>query len=399
VIPNIQTAGNYSYAPSSSITNEFIIRESYERLGIVSDNLSNQQLVSALNSCNLILINWLNKGLRQWMIRQKMEAVVLNQQQYLILDNQGNQTISEIRDCILRTQERLAVYIPSNYAEAYYTTGTPFSSSGDPTQAFNYYSTTPSIVTGSLSNNAQIGFNFNNPPINTSSVTLIGINSSTTSNYTLSLQTSPDNVNWTTLTTYPNRLYPAGNIIWQPIWGGQTLQYLQIVETSGQTLQLNQLYFSNVVNDIYMSRIARDTYASLPNKQSSNAQPNQYFFDKQISPALYLWPYPNTIASNGGDSFSPSTIYQNQWILLINYTQSLYDIGGLFNIPEIPARFYDAMIAELTLRLAIKNGKTESISIYAGDAENAFRLAMTEDTERTPIRISSHSGDGGGIYY
>jgi hypothetical protein len=398
MIANIQTAGNLSAAPISSITNELIIREAYERLGVISDNLSNQQLISALNSCNLILISWLNKGLRQWMIRQKMEAVVLNQQQYLILDNNGNQTISEIRDCILRTQMRLALYIPSSYADTSSTTGTPFSSSGDPTAAFNYYSITPSIVAGSVQNNAKIGFNFNLPPLSYSGVTLIGINSSTTSDYTFDLQTSSDGINWTTITTYPSRIYPANNIIWQPIFGGTTCQYLQIIETSGETLQLNQLYFSNVVNDIYMSRIARDTYASLPNKQSSNAQPNQYFFDKQISPALYLWPYPNTIASNGGDSFSPSTIYQNQWILLLNYTMSLYDVGGLLNIPEIPARFYDAMIAELTLRLAIKNGKLEAIQVYASDAENAFRLAMIEDTERTSLKISSYDGSSSGIY-
>ena len=390
---NLLTAGTLSASVSAQkITNEIIIREAYERLGIVSDNLSYQQIASALNSCNLILTSWLNRGLRQWMIRQKMEAVVLNQQQYLILDNNGNQTISEIRDCILRTQMRLAIY---NSGNSTLTTGTPFASNGNANNAFDYTQNSSTLISGP---NATIGFNFNLPIATISNITLVGINSSISANYAFDLQTSSDGSNWTTITSYPLRNYPAGNIIWQPIFSGQTLQYLQIVETSGQTLQINQLYFSNVVNDIYMTRIARDVYASLPNKQNSNAQPNQYFFDKQISPTLYLWPYPNTIAANGGNSFSPSTIYQNQWILLLNYTQSLYDIGGLFNIPEIPPRFFDAMIAELTLRLAIKNGKMDAIPIYSSDAENSFRLAMTEDTERTPIKISSHSGDGSGIY-
>jgi hypothetical protein len=382
---NILTAGGLSGTTSAQkITNEIVIREAYERIGIVSESLSTQQLVSALNSCNLILISWLNKGLRQWMIRSKMEAVVLNQQQYLLLDNQGNQTISDIRDCVLRTQMRLAILSSTAV------TGTPFSSSGDATQAFNNYSVTPSVVVGP---NATIGFNFNAPVVNSSSVTLIGINSSTTSNYTFNLQTSSDNINWTTMNSYPSRNYPKDNIIWQPIFAGITLQYVRLVETSGATLSLNQLYFSNVVNDIFMTRVARDVYFSQPNKQSSNAQPNQYFFDRQISPALYLWPYPTMI----GQNIAQNT-YQNQWILLLNYTQSLYDIGELYNIPEVPPRFFDALIAELTLRLALKNGKTDAIQLFSSDAENSFRLAMMEDTERTPIRISSYGGDGVGIY-
>ena len=388
---NLSTAGTLSSSVSSQlITNEIIIRESYERIGIVSDSLSNQQLVSALNSCNLILNSWLNKGLRGWMIRQKMEAVVLNRQQYFLLDENGNNTISDIRDCVLRTQTRLAVY---NTSDSTLSTGTPFASSGSANNAFDSTAGTSVTIAGS---NATIGFNFNLPVSTYSNVTLIGINSNLTTSYTFDVQTSSDGATWSTITSFSSRSYPANNIIWQPIFSGQTLQYLQLVETSGQTLEINQLYFSNVVNDIYMTRIARDVYTSLPSKQSSNSGPNQYFFDRQINPAFYPWPYPTTIT--GSTTTSSSTTYDNQWIFLLNYTKALYDIGGLFNTPEIPPRFFDAMISELTLRLAIKSQKTDMISIYASDAENSFRLAMIEDTERTPIQISSYGGDGGGIY-
>lgn len=391
---SLLTAGTLSSSVNSQlITNEIIIREAYERIGIVSDNLSNQQLVSALNSCNLILNSWLNKGLRAWMIRQKMEAVVLNRQQYFLLDENGNNTISDIRDCVLRTQSRLAIY---NSSDSTLSTGTPFASSGSANNAFDSTAVGGVTITGSTSSNAKIGFNFNLPVSTYSNVTLIGINSSVTNTYTFDLQTSSDNSTWSTITSFASRSYPAANIIWQPIFSGQTLQYLRLVETSGQTLKINQLYFSNVVNDIYMARIARDVYMSFPSKQSSNSQPNQYFFDRQINPAFYPWPYPTMIT--GSTTSSSSTTYDNQWIFLLNYTKALYDIGGLFNIPEIPSRFFDAMIAELTLRLAIKGQKTDMISIYASDAENSFRLAMMEDTERTPIQISSYGGDGGGIY-
>jgi hypothetical protein len=388
---SLLTAGTLSSSVSSQlITNEIIIREAYERIGIVSDNLSNQQLVSALNSCNLILNSWLNKGLRAWMIRQKMEAVVLNQQQYFLLDENGNNTISDIRDCVLRTQARLATYDSS---DSTLSTGTPIASSSTANNAFDSTSDTPVTIAGS---DATIGFNFNLPVSTYSNVTLIGINSNVERNYTFDVQTSSDGDTWSTITSIPSYTYPANNIIWQPIFSGPTLQYLQLKETSSKTLKINQLYFSNIVNDIYMTRIARDVYTSLPSKQSSNSSPNQYFFDRQINPAFYPWPYPTTIT--GSTTSSSSTTYNNQWIFLLNYTKALYDIGGLFNVPEIPSRFFEAMIAELTLRLAIKAQKTDMISIYASDAENSFRLAMIEDTERTPIQISSYGGYGGGIY-
>lgn len=49
----------------------FIIEEAYERLGILPEVLTAQQVKSAIRSLNVMLTSWMNQGLNLWTVREQ----------------------------------------------------------------------------------------------------------------------------------------------------------------------------------------------------------------------------------------------------------------------------------------------------------------------------------------
>jgi hypothetical protein len=56
------------------------------------------------------------------------------------------------------------------------------------------------------------------------------------------------------------------------------------------------------------------------------------------------------------------------------------------NTVDVPFRFYEALIAGLAAKLALKKAP-ESLSMLKALADEAFDLAAAEDRERAPIRM------------
>lgn len=131
-----------------------------------------------------------------------------------------------------------------------------------------------------------------------------------------------------------------------------------------------------VQTDIFMTPISRDDYASYPQK-STQAPPTVYWFNRQITPTITLYPVP--------DSGGPYTLnyYACTQIQDANLT------GG--ETPDIPVRWFDAMCAGLAYRLA---------RLYAPaledkrkqDYADAWEVAAKSDLENTPVRISPRLG-------
>jgi len=125
-------------------------------------------------------------------------------------------------------------------------------------------------------------------------------------------------------------------------------------------------------NDRMIFAISRTEYAAIPNKTTQQF-PNQFWFDRLISPTLTFYPTP--------DGNGPYTCYYYRVRLL----QDAKMPNGL-NI-EVPALWLDAIVAGLAHRLA---------RIYAPtledkrkmDADEAWRIAATQDTENVALYIS-----------
>lgn len=124
--------------------------------------------------------------------------------------------------------------------------------------------------------------------------------------------------------------------------------------------------------DIFMTPISLDDYAGYPQK-GTQAPPTVYYFNRQIIPQVTTYP----VADSGG----PYTF--TYWCCVQVEDANL--TGG--ETPNVPVRWYDAMVAGLAYRLA---------RIYAqpledkrkADYMDAWGLAANQDLQQTPVRVT-----------
>lgn len=113
--------------------------------------------------------------------------------------------------------------------------------------------------------------------------------------------------------------------------------------------------------------MTRDQYHAIPDK-TIEGMPTNYWFDRDAStPTLYLWPVPDTATDD----------------LIYYYLRRLQDTGTAAGTPDIPYRWYEAMVSGLAAKLSEK---------FAPDRENflrnkagaRYKEADVEDRERAP---------------
>jgi hypothetical protein len=110
-------------------------------------------------------------------------------------------------------------------------------------------------------------------------------------------------------------------------------------------------------------------YAALPEKTEQGA-PNSFWFDRQIQPIVYVWPVPD---ANASYSLNLRIISQPDDAKLPNGVTA-----------DIPYRWLDAFTAALAARLAVIY-RPELEAKRQADAERAWQIAATEDTEQVPL--------------
>jgi hypothetical protein len=117
--------------------------------------------------------------------------------------------------------------------------------------------------------------------------------------------------------------------------------------------------------DRYITPMSRTDYAGMSKKQTEG-QPTTYWFDRTITPTITLWPIPDDAQ---------------------DYTLNYYACTQMEDVnlaggetPDVPYRWFDVLVAELSYRMA---------RIYAPqleaprkiDAKEAWDIAATQDTE------------------
>jgi hypothetical protein len=128
---------------------------------------------------------------------------------------------------------------------------------------------------------------------------------------------------------------------------------------------------SSQTNDRLLNPISTYEYSAIPSK-SIEAPPTVFWFNRQITPVIKLWPVPD----DGGP-----------YTLLLQTMVQVQDANlPSGETPDIPYRWYDAFTAGLSYRLS---------RIYAqqlegarkGDYMEAWETAAAEDTEDVPVYI------------
>ena len=128
--------------------------------------------------------------------------------------------------------------------------------------------------------------------------------------------------------------------------------------------------------DLQMTKISRSEFLNIPTK-STQARPNQFFLDKQVSPVLNIWPTPE----NSTD------------VLVFNKLVRMDDADTATNTMDMPFRFYPCFAAGLAYYIAIKKAP-DRVVMLKQMYEDEFERAMSQDEDTASFRISPYLRNG-----
>ena len=128
--------------------------------------------------------------------------------------------------------------------------------------------------------------------------------------------------------------------------------------------------------DLQMTKISRSEFLNIPTK-STQARPNQFFLDKQVSPVLNIWPTPE----NSTD------------VLVFNKLVRMDDADTATNTMDMPFRFYPCFAAGLAYYIAIKKAP-DRVGMLKQMYEDEFERAMSQDEDTASFRISPYLRNG-----
>lgn len=351
------TSGTYNF---QSVQVEILIREAYERIGILGEFVEPQKLESAKRSINLLLLSWMEETINLWTLQGTYLPLVTGQRQY-ILPN----IVSNIIQANLRTSTRQLNGTPQTNTTNTYDNG----GGGIAANAFDGDSTTActqNVVDGNISYDYGLDV--------TQYITFVGIQSNTTTLYSLVVESCPLDpavlASWTPLITILPQTFQAGVNTWFDVPIPINARAYRIREIGGATLDIQEIYFNNNTFDFAISDVSKFEYNTYPNK-FLQSRPSVYYLDRQpFAPVLNLWP-------------TPSSQYN---CLFYSYKKMMQDVGLYTQTIEIPSRFYPALVWGLSWHLALKY-KPEAAQMIQAEYEKSFNRATSEDSEGTNISI------------
>lgn len=350
-MPN--TSGTYDF---QSIEIELIIREAFERIGIAGELIEFQKLDSAKRSIDFLLLEWMNKSVNLWTLQGEYLPLLPGRSQYLLPN-----TVSSIIQANLRTSVRQLNGVAQTNTGASYDNG----GGGNPNNAFDNNSSTActqNVTDGNISYDYGVGI--------TQQINFIGIQSDVERIYTLVVEYSQDTIIWNNLFTLAPQTFQVGVNVWFDLLQPIGARAYRIRETGGAILSLQEIYFNNTVQDMALGEISRDDYLSYSNKKTAG-RPNIFYFDRQLSPLLNLYPVP----------LEQYNCLFYSYKKMIQYTGELYT-----NTVQIPSRFYPCLVWGLSWQLALKY-RPQLTEMMQVEYEKSFSLAAIEDSEITPINI------------
>lgn len=133
---------------------------------------------------------------------------------------------------------------------------------------------------------------------------------------------------------------------------------------------------NNPGTDTMLYSMSRTEYAAVAQK-TTQGPPNQFWFNRQISPEITLYPVP--------DGNGPYTLY----CYIVRNIQDAYTAGGL-NV-EVPTLWVDALTAGLAHRLA-RIYKPELEDRRKADADESWNIAATQNVENVNLYIAPSLG-------
>ena len=328
---------------------EAFVKDAFELIGVAGSDISGLQLDAALLSLNFLLSNWANKGLNLFTVQKAMIELNVGQPNYVL-----NQNVIKVTEVTASNNTVLSG-------------GVAFSSAGG--NASNAFNGSPSPATSCIQDSPNGYISYTYPTGYTPSVYYVGIISNVSINYNLVFEYSFDGNVWITSLIIGSTYYPVGQTIWAVVNSPLNAMAVRIRETGGAVLNVQQIYFSMPRFSRILTPISREEWISYPNKQIQ-ATPSSYYLDRQIVPALNLWP-------------TPDNSYQT---LVFNQQTAVMDVTSLNQNINIPQRFMQACRFDLAFQMSLKFSLDKADRLERLSKE-AYSWAAIEDEEKVPLRI------------
>lgn len=324
-----------------------LIEYAFREAGKAAEEQTSQYIDAGKQALFYILQNLSNRGVNLWMLENKLIGTVTDQT--VITLPEGTVDVREANWRYIVTPA-ISQAIPANNINA----GNLFDNN------LNTYAT------------STVGANYFGAGYTQGQrIVQVGFNSYGTSTYNFVLETSEDGVTWTTRKTLPAITLSDREWYYFQIDPTPEHVFFRLRETVAATFSLRQISFSYTQQDIPLARLNRDDYWNLPNKQFQSQRSLQYWFDRQITPQMYLWPIP----SNDFQVFQ----------LIIE--KQLQDVGSLTNELYIPNRWVAAIQKQLSHQLALQIPNTDinRIVYLEKQANEWYEMAAAEERDKSPI--------------
>jgi len=330
-----------------------LIDHGARRCGKLAEELTSEQVLSARQSLYFFLSHLINRGIQYWCISKVVIGLKANEYIYSLPLG-----AVDALNVLYRTMTRPT----GSYSS---------SAGGTAANAFDGDIETYCLQT-SAAGNIAINYGVSLPYYigSIGFMPYVAGGGSQTWNYVF--ESSLDGITWTTLYTGTSVTVTDKQWVWQDIDPGAYVGYYRMRATSTTILALRELYFGTDGREIQMSRLNRDDYTNLPNKQFTANQPFQFWFDRTIPlPTMYLWPVPN-------DNFVQATVW---------YSRQIMDVGQLYGELEIPQRWYEAVLMNLSHRMSMELPNVDMARTQYLETQAArFQLeAEQEERDNSPI--------------
>lgn len=329
---------------------DLLIRDAFERCGILNYLEDGLKYASARRSLNFLLQHWPNKGFNLFTFELGIIPIVPLQNVYELPLN-----TSKILQCKLANANRILG-------------GTPSSSAGGNASAPFTATITGSCQQTSANGNISYLYPQGQP------ILCVGVLSAATETYQLAIEcsylTSPTEADWITILQTPAITYYFGQAQWFYLPFTRTAVNWRIRETSGSTLNISQIYFDIPYISLPMKSVGNDLYFQFPSNSQVGVS-TTYWTNRSRIPTLNVWPIPNSS-------------YQFFFYSRVRYIQ---DSGDFFNSIDVSARFIEAATAGLAAKLAQKFAPDKFESLKQ-EAEYVYNEAGKEDTENVDSLIT-----------
>lgn len=335
-------ASNYDNTSNTTaqttVTIDDMIRFAYKEAGKLSEEITPEYVKDARLALWYLLINLSNKGVNLWLLENMMIGSLAGQREYTMPRGTVDVRVANYR---LATRPSTTSDSTGGAFDAQ-TVDVPYTIAGSNGAATAFYA--PAIK--------PLSIGFYSPQ----DISLIA-------------EYSLDGVVWETLGTVTNGVVNRWGYL--QLDGAPIANYWRLRNATAFSVEVNAISVATAQQDIPIARLNRDSYFNLPNKDFPSTRSLQYWFDRQVTPIMNLWPVPQ----NAFQTFQLLVEMQPQ------------DVGRLTNEIAVPDRWLPAMQKQLSASVAkILPGIDENrIARLVAEAAELTRTAEDEDRDKSPI--------------